>query len=130
MAFYLIRFGKACGSWATRRDGTSRYETRWAEGRFERLPDLATELVGLKPDVILVSSTPAALAVKRATRTLPIVMTSVADPVGTGLVDSLARPGGNITADDRQPGGGGESRTPDVVWAQSSRRVSVGRHLR
>jgi ABC-type uncharacterized transport system substrate-binding protein len=73
------------------------YETRWAEGRFERLPDLATELVGLKPDVILVSSTPAALAVKRATRTLPIVMTSVADPVGTGLVDSLARPGGNIT---------------------------------
>jgi len=73
------------------------YETRWAEGRFERLPALATELVGLKLDVILVSSTPAALAVKKATRTLPIVITSVADPVGTGLVDSLARPGGNIT---------------------------------
>src|SRR5262245_6316542 len=66
------------------------YETRWAEGRLERLPGLAAELVGLKPDAILVATTPAAMAAKKATRTIPIVMTSVGDPVGTGLVDSLA----------------------------------------
>ena len=73
------------------------YETRWAEGRLERLPGLAAELVALKLDIMLAASTPAVLAAKRATKTIPIVMTSVGDPVGTGLVDSLARPGGNIT---------------------------------
>jgi putative tryptophan/tyrosine transport system substrate-binding protein len=73
------------------------YETRWAEGKSERLPGLAVELVGLKPDVILVANTPSVLAAKKATTTIPIVMVSVGDPVGTGLVDSLARPGGNIT---------------------------------
>ena len=73
------------------------YETRWAEGKFERLPGLAAELVALKPDAMLVATTPAAMAAKKATRTIPIVMTSVGDPVGTGLVESLARPGGNIT---------------------------------
>jgi putative ABC transport system substrate-binding protein len=69
---------------------------RWAEGRHERLPELAAELVRLKVDVILATQTPVALAAKQATRIIPIVMTS-ADPVGSGLVDSLARPGGNIT---------------------------------
>jgi putative ABC transport system substrate-binding protein len=73
------------------------YQTRWAEGRFERLPSLAAELAALKLDLLLVSTTPAALAAKKATGTIPIVMTSVGDPVGTGLVDSLARPGGNLT---------------------------------
>jgi ABC-type uncharacterized transport system substrate-binding protein len=73
------------------------YQTRWAEGRFERLPSLAAELAALKLDLLLVSATPAALAAKKATGTIPIVMTSVGDPVGTGLVDSLARPGGNLT---------------------------------
>jgi putative tryptophan/tyrosine transport system substrate-binding protein len=73
------------------------YQTRWAEGRLERLPSLAAELVALKLDVILAASTPAVLAAKKATQTIPIVLTSVGDPVGTGLVDSLARPGGNIT---------------------------------
>src|SRR6266511_3755209 len=73
------------------------YQTRWAEGRLERLPGLAAELVALKLDVMLAASTPAVLAAKKATRTIPIVMTSVGDPVGTGLVASLARPGGNIT---------------------------------
>jgi putative tryptophan/tyrosine transport system substrate-binding protein len=73
------------------------YQTRWAEGRLERLPALAAELVALKLDVMLAASTPAVLAAKKATTTIPIVMTSVGDPVGTGLVDSLARPGGNIT---------------------------------
>jgi putative ABC transport system substrate-binding protein len=69
---------------------------RWAEGRHERLPELAAELVRLRVDVILATQTPVALAAKQATRIIPIVMTS-ADPVGSGLVDSLARPGGNIT---------------------------------
>src|SRR6266478_5171239 len=72
-------------------------EYRWAANREDQLPDLATELVRLKVDVIVTSSTPAALAAKRATTTIPIVMTFVADPVGSGLVVSLARPGGNIT---------------------------------
>ena len=73
------------------------YETRWAEGRLDRLLALAAQLITLKPDVMVASSTPAVLAAKKATRTIPIVMTSVGDPVGTGLVDSLGRPGGNIT---------------------------------
>src|SRR5262249_45762849 len=73
------------------------FQTRWAEGRLERLPGLAAELVALKLDVILAASTPAVMAAKKATRNIPIVMTSVGDPVGTGLVNTLARPGGNIT---------------------------------
>ncbi len=80
------------------------YETRWAEGRLERLPGLAAELVALKPDTMLVATTPAAMAAKKATRTIPIVMTSVGDPVGTGLVESLARPGGNITGNTNMIG--------------------------
>jgi len=72
-------------------------EYRWAEGRAERLPDLAVELVNLKVDVIVAGGTPAPLAAKHATRTIPIVMGGAGDPVGTGLVASLARPGGNVT---------------------------------
>jgi ABC transporter substrate binding protein len=72
-------------------------EYRDAEGKLERLPALAAELVALKVDVIVVPSTPAALAAKHATRTLPILFASAADPVTSGLVTSLARPGGNVT---------------------------------
>ena len=72
-------------------------EYRWAANHADRLPTLAAELVQLKVDVIVTSSTLAALAAKRATTTIPIVVTFVADPVGSGLVSSLARPGGNIT---------------------------------
>ncbi len=72
-------------------------EYRDAEGKRERLPLLAAELVALKVDVIVAAGEPHALAAKQATRTLPIVFTSASDPVGSGLVTSLARPGGNVT---------------------------------
>jgi len=72
-------------------------EYRYADGKLERLPDLAAELVQLKVDVIVTSSPSATLAVKKASATIPIVIASANDPVGTGLVSSLARPGGNIT---------------------------------
>jgi len=72
-------------------------EFRWAEGKHERLPELAAELVRLRVDVIVTQGTPGALAAKQATATIPVVMPVVADPVATRLVASLARPGGNIT---------------------------------
>jgi putative ABC transport system substrate-binding protein len=72
-------------------------EVRFAEGKTDQLPTLAAELVRLKVDLIVTSSTPAALAAKQATMTIPIVIGFAADPVGSGIVASLARPGGNIT---------------------------------
>ena len=72
-------------------------EYRFAEQKIERLPELAADLVRLKVDLIVVPGNPTALAAKRATTTIPIVMTNAADPVGAGLVASLARPGGNVT---------------------------------
>ncbi len=73
------------------------FERRWAEGRNERFPTLVAELVALNPDVIVSDSTPAALAARQATASVPIVMINVSDPVGSGLIASLARPGGNVT---------------------------------
>jgi putative ABC transport system substrate-binding protein len=72
-------------------------EWRFADGDYARVPVLAADLVQRKVDVIVVDSTLAAQAVKRATSTIPVVMTSIADPVGSGLVASLAHPGGNVT---------------------------------
>ena len=72
-------------------------EYRFGEQKPERLPELAVDLVRLKVDLIVISGITAALAAKKATTTIPIVMTSVVDPVGAGLVASLARPGGNVT---------------------------------
>jgi len=72
-------------------------EWRYAHGKVERLPDLAAELVRLKPDVIIAISTPTAEAAKQATGTIPIVALIIGDPIAAGLVSSLARPGGNIT---------------------------------
>ena len=72
-------------------------EYRFASGQVERLPELAAELVRLKPDVIVTPATPPSLSAKQATRTIPIVFAVVADPVGAGLIVDFARPGGNIT---------------------------------
>jgi putative tryptophan/tyrosine transport system substrate-binding protein len=70
---------------------------RFAEGKFERLPAFAAELVTLKVDVILAGTVVIAVAAKQAIKTIPIVFLAVADPVGSGLVASLARPGGHVT---------------------------------
>ena len=72
-------------------------EYRFAEGKFDRLPDLAADLVRLKVDLIMVSGGQPALAAKSATTTIPIVMANAGDPVAFGLVASLGRPGGNVT---------------------------------
>jgi putative ABC transport system substrate-binding protein len=73
------------------------FESRYADHKLDRLPALADELVRLKVDVLVTATTPAVLAAKNATRTIPLVFLNVSDPVALGLVDSLARPGGNIT---------------------------------
>ena len=72
-------------------------EHRFAEGRLDRLPELTSELIRLEPDLIVVLGTAAALAAKQSTGSIPIVLAGVGDPVGVGLVGSLARPGGNVT---------------------------------
>jgi len=77
------------------RDFTIEY--RWAENRFDRLPELAAELVRLNPHVIITHGTPCSLALKRATSAIPIVISIIGNPVENGVVSSLARPGGNIT---------------------------------
>jgi putative tryptophan/tyrosine transport system substrate-binding protein len=84
-----------------------RLEYRWAEGLTERLPELADELVRLKVDVIVTHNTPPPLAARRATSVIPIVFATAGDPVGTGIVASLARPGGNVT--------GLSSQSPDAA---------------
>jgi len=76
---------------------TIAFEYRYTEGKLDRIPALTDELVRLKVDVLLTSSTAEILAAKNATKTIPIVFVSGVDPVAAGLVDSLARPGGNIT---------------------------------
>jgi putative ABC transport system substrate-binding protein len=72
-------------------------EYRWAEGQYERFPKLVAEILASNVELIVTAGTPATLAVKRATTSVPLVMIAVGDPVGNGIVQSLARPGGNIT---------------------------------
>ena len=72
-------------------------EWRWAENKVEKLPELAAGLVKLRVDIVIANGTPAIRAAKSATTTIPIVMAAIGDPVATGLVESLAHPGGNIT---------------------------------
>ena len=78
------------------------YEGRWAEGRFARLPELAADLVRLSVDAIVVSGDQASVEAKRATVAIPIILAGASDPVGTGMIVSLARPGGNITGTSAQ----------------------------
>jgi putative tryptophan/tyrosine transport system substrate-binding protein len=82
-------------------------EYRFAEQKLERLPELAADLLRLKVDLIVTSGAPTPLAAKKATTTVPIVMTGATDPVGAGLVSSLARPGGNVT--------GNSGLTPELI---------------
>ena len=74
-----------------------RIDFRWAGGDIDRIRAIAQELVGLQPDIIVTSNTPATVALQRETQTIPIVFASVGDPVASGLVPRLDRPGGNIT---------------------------------
>jgi putative ABC transport system substrate-binding protein len=72
-------------------------EYRWAEGKYERFPALIAELIAARVDVLVTAGTPATLAIKQATTSIPVVMIAVGDPIATGIVRSFARPGGNIT---------------------------------
>jgi len=92
-------------------------EYRWAEGRSERFVEIATEFVQLKVDVIVASTTPAVIAAKQATSVIPIVITTAGDPVGTGVVASLARPGGNVTGLSNQ------------LWDTASKRLELLREV-
>ena len=85
------------------------FERRFADGKQERLPDLAAELVRLKVDLIVTGSNPVIAAVKQATATIPVVMATSRDPVGSGFIASLSRPGGNITG--MTPDGGSPTRS-------------------
>ena len=90
------------------------FEYRWAEGRYERLPQLATELAGSKVDLIVAGGTPNALAARRASQTIPIVVVGATTPVEVGLVRTLAHPGGNVTG-----------VTLDVTPAQATKLVEL-----
>src|SRR2546430_8745367 len=87
--------GLQAAGWA--QDRNVRIDTRWAAGDAERLRKYAAELVALEPEVVLVWATPAVVSLQRVSRTVPIVFVGVIDPVGSGLIASLARPGGNAT---------------------------------
>jgi putative ABC transport system substrate-binding protein len=78
-----------------------RFEFRWAEGKLDQLPELARELVGIPVDVIVTLAPPATLAARNATQTIPIVFVAIGEPVASGLVASLARPGANLTGTTR-----------------------------
>jgi ABC-type uncharacterized transport system substrate-binding protein len=86
-----------CGELGWIENRTVAIEYRWAEGRDERFAEIAAEFIRLKVDVILTYATPSSIAAKKATAAIPIVFAAAGDPVGTGLVASLARPGGNVT---------------------------------
>jgi len=102
-------------------------EVRWGNGEFERLPALAAELVQLKVDVIVAAASPSVLAARKATSTIPIVMPVSSDPVGDGLVASLAHPGGNITGLSMMAPELGEKRLQLLreTFPEASRAVAV-----
>jgi putative ABC transport system substrate-binding protein len=102
------------------------FERRYSQGQTNRYPALAAELVRLQPDLILTSGTPAALAAKAATTTIPIVFAAVADPVESGLVESLARPGGNLTGISAGAGPGFIGKHLELLKEAVPRLSAVG----
>jgi ABC-type uncharacterized transport system substrate-binding protein len=105
-------------------------ERRYADGRLDRLPELAAELVRLPVDVIVGASNPVIAAAKRATATIPIVMVTAVDPVGAGFITSLARPGGNITggtADNQRAECAGSLPACRTLCREDSRRGQARR---
>ena len=89
--------GKASNGWDGSRAATFEFDYRYAAGRTDQFQALAKELVALKPEAILAHSTPIATALQRESRAIPIVFVNVSDPIGSGFIASLARPGGNLT---------------------------------
>jgi len=102
------------------------FERRFAWGDQKRLPELATELAALKVDVIVTGGNPVIVAVQRATRTIPVVMTTSRDPVGSGFVASLARPGGNITGISADPTPEVQSKRLELLLAAVPCASSIG----
>jgi putative tryptophan/tyrosine transport system substrate-binding protein len=117
---HLIAFRKSLADHGWVEGQNVRVEYRFGAANPERAQAYATELVGLSPDVILVQGTPGTSAFHRATRTIPIVFVTVADPVGAGFVDSLARPGGNVT--------GFSAFEPEIggKWVELLKEISPG----
>lgn len=95
LRFVAFKEGLALSGWAEGRNLA--LDVRWIAGEVEHAAGFARELLALKPDVVLANTTPATAALQRETKTIPIVFTAVSDPIGSGFVESLARPGGNIT---------------------------------
>ena len=106
-----------------------RIDYRWADGDVERMRGHAAELVSLAPDAIVSEATPGLIALKQQTRTIPIIFAMLADPVGSGLIESLARPGGNITGFTTfEPSMGGKWLEVMTEIAPEVRRVAVILH--
>ena len=100
-------------------------ETSWADNQRERLPALMADMIGRKVDVLVTYSIPGAAAAKQATRTVPIVVASMGDPIGAGLVESLARPGGNLTGLSTAWGGGIEGKWLELLQETVPRLSTV-----
>ncbi len=94
---WLATFQRRLAEFGWTEDQTVRFNRRWAAGDPDRMRAHISEIVGLKPDVILAQNTPMVAALRQQTSTIPIVFVQVSDPVGDGFVGSLARPGGNVT---------------------------------
>jgi putative ABC transport system substrate-binding protein len=122
---YLSTFTKALADLGWTDGRNVRMDLRWGGDDINRIRALARELVGLQPDIILTSGTPETVALQRETRTIPIIFAGVADPVASGLVARLDRPGGNITGfatfEPSMAGNWLELLSETAPWAQAGR---------